>query len=122
MIWVFTFVGMLVFLLVSIPVAATMGDLGFILGKLFSPFPLYRAVGEVSWAASTDFLLFSIPLFVLLGQLLVHSGIAGRTYKAVDKWLSWLPGGLMHANVATCAIFAATSGSSVATAATMGTV
>jgi len=122
MIWVFTFLGMVAFLMISIPVAATMGDLGFILGKMFSPFPLYRAVGEVSWAASTDFVLFAIPLFILLGQLLVHSGIAERTYNAVDKWVSWLPGGLMHANIATCAIFAATSGSSVATAATMGTV
>ncbi len=122
MIWILTFGGMLLLLLLSIPVATTMGDLGFILGKLFSPFPLYRAVGEISWAASTDFVLFAIPLFILLGQLLVHSGIAEKTYKAVDTWLSWLPGGLMHANIATCAIFAATSGSSVATAATMGTI
>ncbi len=122
MIWALVFVGMLFLLLLSIPVAATMGDLGFILGKLFSPFPLYKAVGEISWAASTDFVLFAIPLFVVLGEILVHAGIAQMTYKAIDTWVSWLPGGLMHANIATCAMFAATSGSSVATAATIGTI
>ncbi|MCF7935727.1 MAG: TRAP transporter large permease [Synergistales bacterium] len=122
MIWIVTFIILIVFLLLSIPVASTMGVLGFILGKAFSPFPLHRAIGEVSWAASANFSLFAIPLFVLLGQILVKSGIAERTYQAVDRWLSWLPGGLMHANIATCALFAATSGSSVATGATMGTV
>lgn len=122
MIWGTTFAILLFLLMISIPVAATMGDLGFILAKIFSPFPLHRAVGEISWAASKDFSLFAIPLFVLLGQLLVYSGIAEKTYKAMNRWLSWLPGGLMHANIATCALFAATSGSSVATAATMGTI
>jgi tripartite ATP-independent transporter DctM subunit len=122
MIWAVTFGVLILLLMFSVSVGTAMGILGFFLGKVFSPFPLYRAVGEISWAASTNFTLFSIPLFVLLGQVLVHSGIAKKTYQAVDKWLSWLPGGLMHANVTTCAIFAATSGSSVATAATMGTV
>jgi tripartite ATP-independent transporter DctM subunit len=109
-------------LLLSIPVAATLITLGLSIGEIFSPFPLHRAMGEISWAASTDFLLLSIPLFVLLGEILLQAGIAGRTYKALDRWLSWLPGGLMHANIGTSAMFAATSGSSVATAATITTV
>jgi len=113
---------LLVFLLSSIPVAATMGVLGLVLGKLFSPFPLYRAMGDVAWSASTSFVLFAIPLFIFLGQILLRSGIAESTYNAVDKWLSWMPGGLMHANIMTSALFAATSGSSVATAATIGTL
>ncbi|MEL7172241.1 MAG: TRAP transporter large permease, partial [Pseudomonadota bacterium] len=49
-------------------------------------------------------------------------GVAARTYKALDAWLSWLPGGLIHANIATATAFSATSGSSVATAATVATV
>ena len=61
-------------------------------------------------------------MFVMLGEVLLRSGIAVRVYNAIAKWLSWLPGGLMHANIGTCAIFAATSGSSVATAATVGVV
>lgn len=109
-------------LLLSIPVAATLAALGLSLGSFFSPFPLYKALGEISWTASTDFLLLAIPLFVLLGEILLRAGIAERTYQALFYWLSWLPGGLMHANIATSAMFAATSGSSVATAATITTV
>ncbi len=113
---------LLALLLLSIPVAAALTILGLSLGEVFSPFPLYRAIGEISWTASTDFILLAIPLFVLLGEILLRAGIAERTYKALDRWLSWLPGGLMHANIGTAAMFAATSGSSVATAATITTV
>ncbi|MFK5926827.1 MAG: TRAP transporter large permease [Desulfuromusa sp.] len=113
---------LLALLLLSIPVAATLAALGLSLGSFFSSFPLYRALGEISWTAGTDFLLLAIPLFVLLGEILLRAGIAERTYRALFLWLSWLPGGLMHANIATSAMFAATSGSSVATAATITTV
>lgn len=122
MMWAVLIVLLLVFLIASLPVAGTMANLAFLLNNFYSPMPLWRASGEISWAVATDFNLFAIPLFILLGQLLVISGIAKSTYQAVDKWLSWLPGGLMHANIATCTLFAATSGSSVATAATMGTI
>src|SRR5947207_3445340 len=63
-----------------------------------------------------------IPLFVLLGELLLRSGIADRMYVALSAWLGNMPGGLLHTNIGSCALFAATSGSSVATAATIGTV
>ena len=113
---------LLALLLLSIPVAATLAVLGLTVGGIFSEYPLYKAIGEISWTASTDFILLAIPLYVLLGEILLHAGIAERTYKALDRWLSWLPGGLMHANIGTSAMFAATSGSSVATAATITTV
>jgi len=113
---------LLILLLLSIPVAATLAALGLSLGSLYSSFPLYRAIGEISWTAGTDFLLLAIPLFVLLGEILLRAGIAERTYRSLFLWLSWLPGGLLHANIATSAMFAATSGSSVATAATITTV
>jgi tripartite ATP-independent transporter DctM subunit len=61
-------------------------------------------------------------MFILLGEILLRSGFAERMYAALINWVSWLPGGLMHSNIAACAVFAATSGSSVATAATVGTV
>ncbi len=113
---------LLALLLLSIPVAAALAILGLSLGEVFSSFPLYRAIGEISWTASTDFILLAIPLFVLLGEILLRAGIAEKTYIALDRWLSWLPGGLIHANIGTAAMFAATSGSSVATAATITTV
>ncbi len=84
--------------------------------------PLHRGMGEMAWATSNNFLLVAMPFFVLLGEILLRSGMAERMYNALVLWMPWLPGGLMHSNIAACAMFAATSGSSVATAATIGTV
>ncbi len=109
-------------LAVSVPVAAVMGVLGLSLNQFFSSIPLYRAMGDIVWNASSEYILIAIPMFVMLGEILLRSGIAHRVYAAIATWLSWLPGGLMHANIGTCAMFAATSGSSVATAATVGVV
>jgi len=117
-----TLVILLILLLLSVPVAAVLIILGLSIGEFFSDYPLYKAIGEITWSASTDFLLLSIPLFVMLGEILLRAGIAKRTYRALNRWLSWLPGGLLQANIGTSALFAATSGSSVATAATITTV
>lgn len=106
----------------AVPVAAALGWLGLTLQYSDSPMPLHRALGDMVWQTGTDFLLVAIPMFILLGEILLRSGIAGRMYDGIMKWLGWLPGGLMHANTGSCALFAATSGSSVATAATIGTV
>ncbi|PHS05884.1 MAG: hypothetical protein COA78_14950 [Blastopirellula sp.] len=113
---------LILFIGLSIPIAASLGLLALLLDQLFTFMPLHRALGEIAWSASTDFLLVAIPLFVLMGEILLRAGIADRVYTAVSKWISWLPGGLMHANIGACASFAAISGSTVATAATIGTV
>ena len=113
---------LLALLALAIPVAASLGLLGVILAAFYAPLPLTLAIGEVSWSTSNSFLLVAIPFFVLLGEILLRSGMAERMYAALVKWMPWLPGGLMHSNIAACAMFAATSGSSVATAATIGTV
>jgi C4-dicarboxylate transporter DctM subunit len=116
-------IGILVGLLVlSLPVAAALMGVGLSLDMLYSFLPLRRVLGDTAWGVSTDVVLFSIPLFVMLGEIMLRSGIAERMYGAMARWLGWLPGGLMHANVGTCTLFAAISGSSVATAATIGTV
>jgi len=121
MLW--TALGILIGLLaLAVPVAAGLGFLGIALSELYSRLPLTLALGEVSWATSNNFLLVAIPFFVLLGEILLRSGMAERMYSALVLWVPWLPGGLMHSNIAACAMFAATSGSSVATAATIGTV
>jgi len=106
----------------SVPVAASLGWLGLAMGHYFSRMPVHRAIGDIVWLNSIEFLLVAIPMFVMLGEILLRSGVTTRMYDAMTKWLSWLPGGLMHSNIGACALFAATSGSSVATAATIGTV
>jgi len=83
---------------------------------------LPNMVGNIMWNTMNEFLLVAIPLFILLGEILTRSGVADRMYRALAVWLQWLPGGLLHTNIVTCALFAATSGSSVATSATVGTV
>ena len=113
---------LLVLIGLSLPVGAALGVLGLSLDPLFSMLPLSRALGEISWSSSNEFLMVAIPLFILLGEILLRAGFAERMYGAMALWLSWLPGGLMHANIGASTLFAATSGSSVATAATVGTV
>ena len=115
-------IGLLVLLTLSIPVGIVLFLLGFGIDAFFSPFPLTKGLGNLVWSTSNNATLIAIPFFVLLGEILVRSGIATRTYAALDRWVSWLPGGLVHANVATSTMFSAISGSSVATAATVATV
>ncbi|MEH6692155.1 MAG: TRAP transporter large permease [Pseudorhizobium pelagicum] len=115
-------IGLAVLLALSIPVGAALFILGFGLDVFFSPLPLMRGLGQMVYSSSDSFLLIAIPLFVLLGEILVRAGIAERTYATLDTWFSWLPGGLVHANIGTATMFSATSGSSVATAATVATV
>ncbi len=113
---------LLTLLALSVPVAAALGWLGLILQRFYSPMPLHLALGEIVWQNAIEYVLVAIPLFILLGEILLRAGIAERMYTAMVQWLSWLPGGTMHSNIGSCAIFAASSGSSVATAATVGTV
>jgi C4-dicarboxylate transporter DctM subunit len=117
--WILIALFILVF--ASVPIAAVLGILALGLDQAFMG-SLWRALGETTWTNSADFVLVAIPMFILLGEIILRAGIAKRMYDAVAQWLSWLPGGLMHANIGSCAIFAASSGSSVATAATVGTV
>lgn len=106
----------------GIYVAAVLGLVSVILGEVFSFLPLLPSLGNVTWGASSNFLLVAVPLFILMGEILLRTGIASDMFTALDRWVNWIPGGLMHTNVASTALFAATTGSSVATAATIGTV
>ena len=112
----------MILLSLSIPVGIVLFLLAFGIDIFFSSFPLMRGLGQVVWSSSNSGTLIAIPFFVLLGEILVRSGIARRTYSALEAWVSWLPGGLIHANIATATLFSATSGSSVATAATVASV
>jgi tripartite ATP-independent transporter DctM subunit len=116
-----TFGGLFLLLALSVPVAAAMGLIGLYLADTYAFMPVWRGIGQMAWNAGNDGVLVAVPFFILLGELLLRSGMAGRMYGAMAKWLSWLPGGLMHANIGTCTLFAATCGSSIATAATVGT-
>ncbi|MEX2643876.1 MAG: TRAP transporter large permease [Acetobacterales bacterium] len=115
-----TTVVLLILIALALPIAVVLGILALFLDVVYTPMPLQNAMGEVLWTHSNNVILVAIPLFILMGELMLRSGIADKMYGAMVQWLAWLPGGLMHANIGTCALFAATSGSSTATAATIG--
>ena len=113
---------MLAMMLTSIPIAVAMFIVGAGGGLLAFGKPFLESIASVVWGVQNENLLTCIPLFILLGEILLRSGIADRMYVTLSAWLGRLPGGLLHTNIGCCALFAATSGSSVATAATIGTV
>ena len=84
--------------------------------------PATLEYGTQYWSATNNSVLVAVPLFVLLGELLVRGGFTDRMYRSLADWLGGMPGGLLHSNIGASALFAAVSGSSVATAATIGTV
>jgi len=116
------FITMIAMMLAGLPIAVAMAVVGIVGGLLAYGLPFLESISPVIWGVQNDNLLTSIPLFVLLGEILLRAGIADRMYLALSAWMGRLPGGLLHSNIATCALFSATSGSSVATAATVGTV
>ncbi len=79
-------------------------------------------VGSIAWSNASSFSFIAVPLFVFMSGILLHSGIGKGLYTAVARWVAFLPGGLAVASIFSCAIFAAISGSSVATAATIGLI
>ena len=113
---------MLGMMLLGMPIAIAMAAVGLVGGLLAYGPPFINSVAPVLWGVHNDNLLTAIPLFILMGELLLRSGIADRMFGALAAWLGRLPGGLLHTNIGCSALFAATSGSSVATAATIGTV
>jgi C4-dicarboxylate transporter DctM subunit len=89
---------------------------------LLQGFAGWKALGLVSWGAANHFTLAAIPLFVLMAEVLLGSGLSSRLYSGVAPFMRRLPGGLLHTNIAGSGIFAAISGGSAPTAAAMSTV
>lgn len=81
-----------------------------------------RGIGLISWGSMNSFTLTAIPLFILMAEMLQQGGLSFRIYRGLSKVVSALPGGLLQTNIVGCALFAAISGSSVATAASIGGV
>jgi tripartite ATP-independent transporter DctM subunit len=81
----------------------------------------FKGLGLVSWGSTNSFTLTSIPLFILMAEIMQRSGLSLRVYNGLSRLVCVLPGGLLQTNIAGCAMFAAISGSSVATAAAIGT-
>lgn len=112
----------LIFLAGGMWIAAAMGLVGIILLVFFVGGGKIGMIGMLQFNSINSFLFTCAPLFIFMGQIIMYSGLADKLYKGATDLVGFLPGGLVHTNVAACAIFAAISGSSTATAATIGTV
>lgn len=116
-------VGMLVvFLVCGVHIAFAMAIVGMILLYIETGTTLFDMAAWTGWATTNSFILTAIPLFVLLGTIIGFSGIATELYKGVTSWIYWLPGKCLQSNIVSCAMFAAISGSSAATAATFAKI
>lgn len=113
-------VALFALLLIRVPVAFTLGGLGLALLIFggFSPLMAPQAI----LSTLDGFILLAVPLFLLMSNILLKGGVGKDLFAAVHAWVGHWPGGLAVATILSCAIFAAISGSSVATAATIGTV
>ncbi|MCE8016123.1 TRAP transporter large permease subunit [Halomonas sp. MCCC 1A17488] len=89
---------------------------------LMKGFAGWKALGLVSWGAANSFTLAAIPLFILMAEILLGSGLSGRLYNGIAPFMRRLPGGLLHTNIMGSGIFAAVAGGSAPTAAAMSTV
>lgn len=113
----------LVALLVGgVAIGSVMGIVGALGVTLLSGMDLWPTLGDIVWNTSNSFTLVAVPLFVLMGEIIVRSGVSVSFYAGLSQLLYGVRGGLAHSNIAGCAMFAAISGSSTATALTIGTV
>jgi C4-dicarboxylate transporter DctM subunit len=120
MILLYVGVALLVLLFVGVPVAFSLAGLGAAL-LWFKGLPMAMVAQNLQGALS-NFVLLSVPLFLLMSNILLKGGVGRDLFEAVQKWVGHWPGGLGVAALLSCGIFSAISGSSVATAATVGTV
>lgn len=109
-------------LLAGLWIAFSLGLAGVLVLLIVNGVQGLAPMASISWNTAESFVLTSVPLFIFMGEIILRSGVSDTFYRSVAVWMRGLPGGLLHSNIMACAIFAAVSGSSVATAAAIGTV
>jgi tripartite ATP-independent transporter DctM subunit len=101
-------------------IGLTLSGVAWIGMQLFSARPAGDAMALTIWGSASSWTLTALPLFVWMGEILFRTRLSQDMFKGLAPWMQWLPGRLLHTNVIGCAIFAAVSGSSAATCATIG--
>lgn len=88
--------------------------------ELFTTRPAGDAMTTIIWTGASSWTLTALPLFIWMGEILYRTRLSQDMFRGLAPWMRWLPGGLLHTNIAGCTIFAAVSGSSAATLTTVG--
>jgi tripartite ATP-independent transporter DctM subunit len=117
---IFFIIVLLFFLGSGVWVALSMIGVSAIGMMLFTSRPVGDAMATTIWGTSSSWTLTALPLFVWMGEILFRTKLSENLFKGLSPWMQKLPGGLIHVNVVGCALFAAISGSSAATVATVG--
>ena len=115
-------IGIVLALAAGIRIAFALAFVGLLGIYFLTPVPFPLTLADRAWSSVNSFSLTAVPMFVLMGAFLVKSGLSRELFAVMARLLARLPGGLAHAATAGCGLFAAVSGSSVATAATIGSV
>ena len=109
-------------LVAGVWIALTLLGVGWVAMVLFTQSPAGSLMATTVWGSSTSWALTALPLFIWMGEILFRTRISEDMFRGLAPWMAPLPGRLMHCNVVGCGIFAAISGSSAATAATIGRI
>lgn len=107
-------------LAMGIWVAISLAIVGYVGLLIFTDVPIGSIMATSSWGATASWMLTALPLFIWMGEILFRTRLSEELFQGLAPWLTFLPGRLVHTNVIGSAIFAAVSGSSAATAATIG--
>ena len=113
---------LIVLLGLGTPIAFCLGFMGVVGVLSFVDVGALYQIAEIAADSGTNLFMLTLPLFILMAEVVSFAGVGDDLYEATHDWLSWLPGGLAISSIATCTGFAAISGSSPATAATVGLV
>ncbi|MEI2417629.1 TRAP transporter large permease subunit [Orrella sp. JC864] len=111
---------MLLLLFLGVRIGVALGLVGLFGVYFLLPRPQLSLLAERAWSSTNTFTLTAVPMFVFMGGLLLRSGITSGMFDALVRWFGRAPGGLAHASAGAATVFAAVSGSSLATAATLG--
>ena len=103
-------------------IALALGAIGFVAMKILSAAPVGASLSTSLWQSLNGWDLIALPMFIWMGEILFRTKLAEDLFAGLAPWMQRLPGRLLHVNVVACAIFAAVSGSSAATCATIGRI
>lgn len=113
--------GLVIFAGSGLALGAALGLTGLLILQLLAKGSTYVALDAI-WNVLNSFTLSAIPLFIILGEIMLRSGVSKKIYEALTPVFQSIPGGLLHTNIAVCTLFGAVSGSSLSTAAAVGSV
>ncbi len=108
------------FLAAGVWIAIALGIIGFLAMVVAAPAPPGPIMASAVWSSSISWSLTALPMFILMGEILFRTKLSEDLFRGLSPWLQRLPGRLIHTNVVGCTVFAAVSGSSAATCATIG--